>query len=403
MKLIKQSWFSLAMMQVGGAMSLPLILVGFELEKKWGFYQALFAILLGNLFLYVLSIISSLLSQESEKTTAETAERYLGRLGKVLFALVIVLSTATWFSIQTALIGRDLSLLCAKWGYPIERALLLNGGLACLITFSCAGIDRIQRFANFLVPLLAASLFFILYQVYGASHHSILDESLKFEVQGIALTISCSIATVIDMPTFFRHAKSKKDAIKAVTLIYFIGLPLIEAIGLFIGFYSPQNELLGALLGNSGIVVFSLLAFIIVFAGWATNNLNFYSTCAGLASLFPHVEAKKIERAGAFFCIALSLAPILQSFDLALEVMGVLWTAFGAPILCGYILERCSGSPQKVQNYFLAACFGALVGTLSLFYKGIVFSIPLLDSFFAATLFLLFIEVLIKKVHYEST
>src|SRR5262245_51082545 len=111
MRSTKQGWMELSSIQLGGAICLPVILIGHELARQAGLYGAILAILLGNALLFGLSLLSSWMSSDCNKTTAEHAEYYFGTVGKYFFGLVIMASMAAWFAIQTQVVSCDLAQL----------------------------------------------------------------------------------------------------------------------------------------------------------------------------------------------------------------------------------------------------------------------------------------------------
>src|ERR1700722_3806733 len=104
----KQNWRQLASVQVGGAICLPLLLVGYELAKQGHPLNMLFSILWGNLLLFALALIAGCMSTKRNLTTVEHASFYFGPKGITFFALTLASSMLGWFAIQTQCMGGDL-------------------------------------------------------------------------------------------------------------------------------------------------------------------------------------------------------------------------------------------------------------------------------------------------------
>ena len=88
----KLTWFELASLEIGGAICLPVIMVGHAVAKQYGMSSALAAILIGNGLLLILALISVHLSAISKKRTAENAVIYFGEMGGKGFASALLLS-----------------------------------------------------------------------------------------------------------------------------------------------------------------------------------------------------------------------------------------------------------------------------------------------------------------------
>ncbi|HXF28470.1 MAG TPA: hypothetical protein VN457_01350, partial [Chlamydiales bacterium] len=202
MTLTKQGWMELSSIQLGGAICLPVILIGHEVAKSAGLGAALMALLLGNALLFGLSIIASIMSTESRKTTAENAERYFGAQGKRFFALVIAISLSCWFAIQTQVMSHDImELVSSRMGFEIPE-MLLNAALAAVM-IGCAffGLQGVSFLANLTLPLMVITLGLAVWFQAQGSQKSILVESLTgFSPVGISLVIAAAISAVVDIP-----------------------------------------------------------------------------------------------------------------------------------------------------------------------------------------------------------
>ena len=98
----KQNWMELSSIQLGGALCLPVILIGHKIVEHASLFAAIVSIIIGNALLFGGAYLSSRMSHESGKTTPENAETYFGSIGKRFFALIIVGSLACWFTAITA-------------------------------------------------------------------------------------------------------------------------------------------------------------------------------------------------------------------------------------------------------------------------------------------------------------
>lgn len=106
-KAISQNWKQLASVQVGGAICLPLLLVGYELAKGGNLKNQLFSVFIGNALLFTFALVAGFMSANRKLTTVEHASIYFGEKAKKFFALTMSFSMLGWFAIQTQCMGGD--------------------------------------------------------------------------------------------------------------------------------------------------------------------------------------------------------------------------------------------------------------------------------------------------------
>lgn len=94
------TWKQLASIEMGGAISLPIIMVGHKLCVSYGWQSALFGVVVGNLLLLIMASLSVLMSVQHRVSTPENAKKYFGEYGGKLFALLLLAAKTSWFAIQ---------------------------------------------------------------------------------------------------------------------------------------------------------------------------------------------------------------------------------------------------------------------------------------------------------------
>ncbi len=389
---MNQNWISLSSIQLGGAICLPMILIGHELCQKFGLGAALAAVILGNALLTILAVIASKMAHESKKTTAENAENYFGKNGKKFFALIIAITLTSWFAIQTQVMGQDLANLV-----NIDRV-YLNVGLACLMV-GCAffGLKGVSLLANVTLPLMILTLVLSVINAQSTSQ-KIMGNISGFSAPAIALVLASAIAAVVDLPTFFRHAKTKKDGIIASIVVFCIGIPLVELVGVFFGYYATSTSLTEALI-TVDLPLFRIwVSLFILFAGWTTNNTNLYSAIMSLRSAAPQLSEKWACVVMGGICILLSLCPLLERLMLVLDLMGVFIASMGGVVLTAYSLKRFLGLDLNAQK--IAWVIGTLAGLLNIFLGGLLTPIAIVDTLIASALSLIILRI--KEARYVT-
>jgi purine-cytosine permease-like protein len=345
---------------------------------RYGLFTALIAIVLGNLFLLAIGFVSARLSVSNRCSTPEQAQRFFGLKGVSLFAAVLMCTKLGWFAIQLNIMSesvRETLLVAGGVGVPIP---LLNIGFGVLIVgLAVFGLRAITKLSAISLPLMVGTLGIALYMGIKSSSFTLVLQGNGVGVEAISVAIAAAITAVLDMPTYFRLAKTPKDAYIAVVLLFLVCLPVIETVGVLLASFHPEKNLVTTLLGTS-LLWNGWVTFFLIIAAWTTNNTNLYSAniCCGVL-VKQLSEKKRILLLGAGG-ISLSLLPLLNSFPFVLQIMGVGISAFGAVIYTSHFFEI------SWRSGVVPLCgwgIAALTGWMSL--AGIIkiTSMPLCDSF----------------------
>lgn len=400
--ILSQNWRQLASLQIGGAICIPMIMVGHALRHTYGAISAYVAIVIGNILLLGLALLMFRTSYPKRRTTMEQASLYFGQKGILLLTFAMVTSMLGWFGIQLHLISQSLlDILSEGLGREMFSLFWLNIGLGCLITgVALYGIQALNQLANFSLPILILTLGYALYMQESKS----IEEVIPFSWKGISLVLAAAIAAVIDLPNYFRHARSSKDGQISLLLIFGLALPLIEATGVYLASQGSGDEQLLDHLKNPACPWWNgWLAFFLLLAGWTTNNTNLYSGAVSLSLLFPNLnEQKRIAWLGLVGTI-LSCFDLLKHFETVLNLFSLLLTGMGAVILAHALFNSQSREDQPInqQLYLQSWAVGVLIGLASLFHLLPSTATATLDTFLAT--FMTILIFLIGRKNYEKT
>lgn len=373
--IVQQNWKQLSSIQVGGVICLPVIVIGQTLGREYGLYSSLIAIALGNLFLLALAIITAIMSHQEKKTTAENTSALFGRGGGIFFAYVMLLSLLGWFGIQLNLM--TLALLdLTYWSSPCAF-LMSNILIGSVMTLGgLYGIKGLNLLSDLSIPLLLMTL---LYALFTPQEETVTSSLHSLEWGGISMVIATAIAAVIDLPTYFRHASTKKDAVIAVIAIFGLAIPLIEGVGVYLGVTRGGESVIHLLKGTHPLWNLWIGLFILL-AGWTTNNANLYSGVISLEFIWPKatflVRTLTVGGVGTF----LGCCDLLNHLELVLDLLGIGISSMGALMIFYYLFN----AREHKQALFFVWGVGVLLGLTSLMKVISICSIPILDAFFGA-------------------
>lgn len=371
--MIQQNWKQLASIQIGGVICLPMVLIGHTLSQTYGWASACSAIVLGNLGLLGLALLIFQMSYPSRLSTVEQAKAYFGPAGTKLFALAMVVSMTGWFAIQLNVMSMGLMDLING-----DATVWSNLIFGCLITWMALfGIRAINWLANLSLPLLIFTLAYACW----ASPDKEPNSPMPYSLGGISLVLAAAIAAVIDIPTYFRHARTVNHGRLGLLFTFGLALPLIEIVGAYLASQGSEGLLLASLKNSFNPLWNGWIALFLILAGWTTNNTNLYSAAISLKTLIPSWDETKRIMAIGLIGTVLSTADLLHHLELTLSVLGLMVASISAVMLACFLVN----SPLSSHRRHLAASIvGIAIGAASLGEWVFFTSFPILDAFLAA-------------------
>ncbi len=383
---MKQNWKNLLLIQAGGVICLPVFIIGHALAKTYGIYSALLAIFFGNLLLLVMGVVTASSSSLHKKSTAECAIDVFGAKGKELFAGAMVFSMVGWFAIQ-------LNIMTSSVESFKDYNIIFNIVLGSAITlFGIRGMSSLMKLATLSMPFLVMTIGYALYSV---NDYPMILQNEEFSLSGISLVLACGIAAVIDLPTFFRLATTRKDGIIAACLLFGLVLPLVEGVGLYLYMHSQGENLLQVLaLPNSNVLWKGWVLAFLILAGWTTNNANLYSATVSLQTLAPSLNDKSRTLLIGFTGTILSCFNLLENLILVLDLIGIVLGSMGAVMMFHFAFKQLKNEKENIISWIV----GFLCGLCGYFGYTIL-KIPVLDAF----TFALITKILFKVIKNEKT
>ncbi len=363
-------WWTLANVQIGGAICLPVILVGFELARLYGFSASIGGIVIGNGLLACLATLCSEMTWTNKLTTAENAGLYFGPWGKRVVAVILSISMCSWFAVQTQVVAEDIGAL------PIDRLrFVLAAFFAGTLLFGFKGITRL---ADLALPMMVTTLAIVLVSAYWNQASSIhFDIWQSVNLHAISLVMAVAIGVCLDMPTFFRNAASKKDSHLGTWVTFIVGIPLVELCGVLLYQWSGYESLMQAFRQPTFMYWEFWITIFFFFAAWTTNTCNLYSAAMGLSGLIPHWKEKKLFIVTAVSACILTQIDFLSHLSQVLDILGIVLAASFGTIVSIYITKRALPESGKMASLLLGICGGLFT---TFFELKLPFGIAVLDS-----------------------
>ncbi len=367
------SWKELASLEIGGAVCLPVILVGQVIGAKYGVVSALLAITLGNLFLFCLALATVRMSVTNRLATPDNAKLYFGPWGAKAFAFCLLTAKTSWYAIQ---LGLMVVAVQGLFGGGVLLHAFLGAGIMATAIF---GLRILSLFSTLSLPLLVGTMGYAAFKVTG--ENPMTDVLLRpIQLDGISIAISAAITAVIDMPTYFMHAKSKRDGHFAAGFLFLLALPLIEGLGVYLSYQNIGVNILESMQVGGSTFWNVWVALFLLLAGWTTDNMNLYSAKTCLKSLVPSLQDKVAFLLLGTLGALLSSFGFLEHFTMVLQILGVLIGSMGAIVLTSYVL---GAFVARMGLFFWGV--GGIVGGVALFHGSLFTGVAVVDAFLAAS------------------
>ncbi|NGX47647.1 MAG: hypothetical protein K1000chlam3_01026 [Chlamydiae bacterium] len=377
----KQSWWQLLSIQAGGTLCLPVIMMGQLICQKYGWLAACLCLGIGNLFLLGIGLLLASLSTHRPKSTVEQAASYFGNKGRILFASLMIFSMLGWFGIQLNMMSLSLGHLFEMMGIvlnPLFLNISIGIAMSCVM---CFGMKAMKWLSNLTSPLMGLTLLYAIFFSTG-TFAPIAPLSISF-LGGVSLIIGANIAAVIDLPTFFQYAKSKRDAQICIWLLFGLIVPFIEGVGIFLTVMTQGASILGVLQSGGGMLWNIWVSCFVIFAGWTTNNANLYSAIASSYSLPGKLPSIGRTLALGLLGILFACLNPLGNIEAILNMIGISVGGMGAVMISNFLLEKKYKTPSWIS--FLSWILGVTLGISSAAFGVFITGVPAFDAFITAS------------------
>lgn len=393
-----QPWWQLLSIQSGGIICLTNLLSGFIVSQQFGWVAGVFAVFIGNMFLLLLGLFFASISVRLPYTTVQHAINCFGNRGRLIFSSVMILSMLFWFGIQLNTMSYALQELLKSVRISAHFSILNTIIGISISLLMCFGMKTMKILSNLGNPFLILLLLTLIFM----QSKPLPDASpLTFScLGGVSMIIGAFIVGTIDLPSYLRFARSKKDAIWCILLMYCFVTPFIQLLGVYFGAISNSNSILEILnYGQHFYWTLGISSFILI-SGWATNNANLYSAVVSSSSLPLKNSIKgRAVILGSFGTLIGFLNP-LGFMESLLEILSVVLSALGSVIFSRYLIDA------EIKNIglvpILSWIFGCIIGSITAFSSYSLTQVPALDAFVATFVAQRLLVTLQRGISYDK-
>lgn len=362
-----QKWWHLSSIQLaGGIISVPLLTIGAQIALSHGIKDALFSIVFGNFIVFLISICIVLMAFRGRFNAVENAEQIIGKKGGRVLAFLILITMMGWLARQL-FAGTELLQMTPAFS-KVHIGSLIGGVASLLLLFGIKGLKVICVLATIpLIVLLVLLLFIIDPHAVSTDLFSI---PTKVDLSGTSIIVAALVASIVDYPTFFRHGKSKRNAIVALFVIPIVTV-VLQVVGMFLTHaYLTDRQLFSTLIFNhSGHAVF--FSVFLILSMITSSAWNIYAASVGWESLFPankgRIEYAVIGLTATLLFNAIEIQGIITAMT---HLCDTVISGIGGVLVFEFIRRKLSKKPITDRDIVFNNCYwgiGALIGALAYF------------------------------------
>lgn len=358
-----QNFYHLSCIQ-SVSLGLPVVIIGQQLFKQYGIGTAICSIFVGNLILWLIGLAIISMVYQEHINAIENIKGYLSKYGGFLFALILMIVFLNWFVIQinSSIVGLN-SLFQSSYPWHPDSIIRIGAVLGILSALLAIGGIRLLKWLTVItLPIIVCyNIYAIL--IFDRSFSSTGTWGLSFPA--VLSTILLLLPGVINLPTFFRHSRSRADSFLALTLMT-IFITFFECATIWMNF---SSELVFKSSIAPNFIVFVIpTAFFLILTSTCSNLLNIYLASACYETFIPRFEGTKghaimgLLGTAAYTFVQIS-SPLEFLEDLFNSYIGILGMVLLIAVLARLIIKHRPRKFEKTIN-LLAWLIGCLVATV---------------------------------------
>ena len=282
-------WWYLLIIEMGVMISIPTFVLGGQLGLGMSFSDLIPATFCGALILGVLGACTAHLGAVTRCSTALISRLTFGARGSAAIALLLALGITGWWGVQVEMFA-DAVVQLARNGFSLSlprELVILAGGMA-MITTAALGIRAIGRLSYLAVPLLLCGLAYAFVPLITPGKLMSLwqfkpspSEALSFGATAATVAGGFIVGASLN-PDYARFARSNKHAIAYALTDYAFAYPILLLVAAVIAVNFHSADIMIHLV-PAGLTC--LIFVMMMFATWAANDCNLYSSSLSLAAV----------------------------------------------------------------------------------------------------------------------
>lgn len=353
-----QNFWHLTSIQAS-AQGLIAIVLGWSLAKEYGPGTAILSICIGNLILWLIGLSVISMTYQTRSHAIENVRTYLGKSASFAAAIILILALFMWYVIQINVTVSSMDFFFRSILEKPEQIISIREGAALglfVALLAMGGIRLIRWICTLTFPFM---ILFILWQIISSTQSVSFTGTWRLSAFAAVPSIALFLPGFVNLPTFFRHSRSRADSFLALTLItvfdiFFsvssIFIPMTEissanqslSISYFLNIQSPF------------LIIFIIIMYISI------NLVNIYYASAGCEFIFyRNWGAKEYTIIGllgtATYAFLQTLVPMKFIENLTNSCISSLGVALLMAFLTRIIVQH---RPRPLEKTITSLCWG---------------------------------------------
>lgn len=341
-------------------LGVPAMIIGDSLAHIYGVTSAIISICIGNLLLWILGL--GIISMTQGKQHAlDNIKKSFGKYSGLLAAFIFSLTFLMWYTKQLSWAVTTVDSLL-----PENKGSEIGLFLGCLTSIlGLGGFKAVKWVCIIGLPIL------ISVSIYSISINTThINYSGNFHISLISIlpVIFICLPGTVNLPTFFRHSKSKSNSVLALSLIAIFHI-FFQILTIFSGLDSliTNQENISAT-KSATILVFTLIKLL------GINLINIYFVSACWEMIFPRDYGKKkyiiFGLVGTATYLYIESSPILKNFAFLERIIEFSMALLLISLIVNFLISTAVKHRLLYLSKFLGSMswiIGCIISIASLF------------------------------------
>ena len=369
----RKSWMSVALIQAGGVICVPSLMLGGLLVDGLTITNAIIAGVVGFIIGITFMTITGFQGSDLGVPTAVCTRSVFGKTGsRAIISTLLVIVEIGWFGIQANVCASAFSSLM-RISFGVDIPVWVSGLLWGTIMFITAifGINALSYLNYIAVPAL------LVISVYGAVKAVEMNGGLGDLAnyvpahpmalsEGIALAMGYNMFCAVIAADYTRFQRTRADTAKSTYIGMIPAGVALLVLGAIMSLVAGTYDIT-LIMGEIGVPI--LGAIILILAAWTTNVTNIYSAGISVVALF-NVSGSKRALAtmvcGAIGTV-LGAMGIMGYLEPILNWMGYLFTPLVGVMIADYfiILKGKAENWKEIDGVNAGALVAWAIGTVA--------------------------------------
>ncbi len=332
---------------------------GAEIGSELSFKSFIIAVLLGNLILGVYTASLAYMGAESGLSTHLLASRTFGEKGSYLPSGLLAVTQIGWFGVGASMFALPLSALTGINPLPV---VIIAGALMTLTAYY--GIKSLTVLSYIAVPLIAIlglySVNLAVGDVGGTAELLAIPSSGEMTIfAATSLVIGSFISGGTLTADYARYANTKKNAVIATLIAFFIGNSLMFLFGSIGAMVYGVSDIFDVMVAQGLILIAIVVLGLNI---WTTNDNALYSSGLAFAHVFKQKKSKMVLINGTIG--TLFALPLNNHFVAWLDMLNTFLPPIGAILIIDYFYVKTKSAGIVNVGAVLGWASGVIVANV---------------------------------------